>query len=50
MQQNEVRGAGAELWIYDDARCAAHFFSGRIEHLEYEGDLSANADMAGERR
>lgn len=48
--QGEVRGAGAEAWIYEDGRCIAHLFGGRIEHLEYEGDLTADAPASPAKR
>jgi hypothetical protein len=32
--EEELRGPGADVWIYRDSRCAVHFISDRVESIE----------------
>jgi hypothetical protein len=33
IREDDVRGPGAEVWVYKD-RCAAHMFEGTLEFVE----------------
>lgn len=32
--EEDVRGPGAEVWLYDDSRCAVHIMMDTVEYIE----------------